>query len=174
MVLGSLEKSMMPNDKNSLFWPEDTALVVYLATVSVAVAFFHKGVPSWGLISFLHAAGAFLTVAWVRFAAPRTASGAALPVVRFCRYFYIPILYTLLYESVDSFLLGLHGRYLDEVVINFELGFLGFSPNAALEGIASPALTEIMKLAYNSYYWLIPVLGISLYVSGDLIPFRRT
>jgi membrane-associated phospholipid phosphatase len=31
-----------------------------------------------------------------------------------------------------------------------------------------------MKIFYNSYYWLGPLLGISLYFKGELIAFRRT
>jgi membrane-associated phospholipid phosphatase len=116
-----------------------------------------------------HSFAAGLIVPWLRFS-----TGHSHPVVRFLRYWYIPIVLGFFYEQIDGFILGVHGVYLDHLIYGFEKVLLGVYPSVWLERFASPPLTEIMKFFYNSYYWLGPVLGISLYFKGELIAFRRT
>ncbi len=155
-------------DSRNIFWPEDTALLIYLTVISVTLTLFHKGVANWWVYLVVHSAAFILIVYWLRFASAREGK-----VVRFFRYWYIPIIYTFLYEEADAFVLGIHGKYLDPLIYNLELSVLGFHPSVWMEQFATRWLTEIMNVAYHSYYWLIPVLGFSLYLKGDLKPFRR-
>ena len=150
------------------FWPEDKALIIYLVAISTTLMIFHKEVDRWWVYVVIHSIAVVLLITWVRFA-----SKSQRPPVRFLRYWYIPILYTFLYEEIDAFVLGLHGRYLDHLIYRFELALFGVHPSVWMEQFATPLVTEIMKIAYHSYYWLIPVLGFSLYLKRDFIPFRR-
>lgn len=152
-----------------LFRPEDTAFLIYLVLVAVLVTLFHRGVERWWLYVLTHSFAASLMVPWLRFS-----TGHRQPVIKFLRYWYIPIVLGFFYEQIDHFILGIHGMYLDHFITNFEKALLGVHPSVWLERFANPVVTEIMKISYNSYYWLGPVLGISLYIKGDLIPFRRT
>jgi len=154
--------------KEAVFRPEDTAFAIYLITISVLVALFHRGVESWWVYVVIHSLAAALLVPWLRFS-----TGRSHPVIKFLRYWYIPLVLGFFYEQIDDFILGIQGRYLDFYIADFEKALLGFHPSVWLERFASPVVTEIMKLSYNSYYWLGPVLGLSLYFRGDLIPFRR-
>ncbi|MDT8395797.1 MAG: phosphatase PAP2 family protein [bacterium] len=158
---------MTHND--GLFRPEDTAFLVYLAGISVFVTLFHNGVQRWWLYVISHAAGAAAVIFFLRYADKHPH-----PVIRFFRYWYIPLSLAVFYEQIDRFILGLHGRYLDHLIYDFEKALLGIHPSVWMEQFASPVLTEIMKISYNSYYWIGPILGISLYRKGDLIPFRRS
>ena len=150
------------------FRPEDTAIIVYLVTISVTVTLFHKGVDHWWIYVLIHSASVLLIIGWVRYS-----SRSENPIIRFFRYWYIIFLLTVFYEQIDAFILGMHGHYLDRYIANFEKGLLGFHPSVWMERFASPPVTEIMNIAYNSYYWLIPILGLSLYLKRDFIPFRR-
>lgn len=155
--------------KEEVFRPEDTAFVIYLVTVAVLVTLFHRGVEKWWFYVVTHSFAAALIVPWLRFS-----TGRGNPVIRFLRYWYIPLVLAIFYEQIDGYILGIHGMYLDHLIISFEKALLGVHPTVWMEPVVSPLLTEIMKFFYNSYYWLGPVLGISLYFRGDLIPFRRT
>ena len=157
----------MNNSKN-IFWPEDTALLIYLTVISITVTLFHKGVTRWWIYPIIHSVAMILIIFWVRFASSRDGK-----VVRFFRYWYIPILYTFLYKEADAFVLGIHGRYLDPLIYKLELSVFGIHPSVWMEAFATRWLTEIMNVAYHSYYWLIPILGLSLYVKRDFLPFRR-
>lgn len=155
--------------KEELLRPEDKAFIVYLAGISIFVTLFHRGIDRWWIYVVTHSVAAGLAVFWVRYASGRTNS-----VIRFLRYWYIIISLGFLYEQIDGIILGLHGRYFDNVIYNFEMATLGLHPSVWMEQFASPPLTEIMKISYHSFYWLGPVLGLSLYFKRDYIPFRRT
>lgn len=154
--------------KTRTFRPEDTAFIVYLGGISVFVTLFHRGVPNWWVYVVSHSTAVVAVIAWVRFADGRTGR-----VVRFLRHWYIFIVLTFFYEQIDDFILGLQGRYLDHLIYNFELKLLGVHPSVWLEQFASPVLTEVMKISYHSYYWLIPLLGFSLYLKDEIMAVRR-
>ncbi len=153
---------------DDLFRPEDTVFLAYLAGISIFVTLFHKGVDRWWIYVLIHSASAGLLVLGLRFV-----SGNTHPLIRFLRYWYIPIFLIVYYEQIDSFILGMHGRYLDHVIAGFERSILGGHPSVWMERFASPVLTEIMKISYNSYYWMGPLLGVVLFLDRDKIPFRR-
>jgi membrane-associated phospholipid phosphatase len=150
------------------FRPEDTVFLTYLVGISIFVTLFHKGVERWWIYVLVHSASAGLLVFALRFAAGKTH-----PLIRFLRYWYIPISLIIFYEQIDSFILGMHGCYFDHVITGFEKAILGGHPSVWMERFANPVLTEIMKISYNSYYWMGPVLGILLYLDRNLVPFRR-
>jgi membrane-associated phospholipid phosphatase len=154
--------------EKEVFRPEDIAFLSYLVGISVLVSLFHRGVDRWWIYVIAHSIAAGIVVLFIR-----RASGSTRPFTRFLRYWYIPLFLTVFYEQIDAFILGLHGRYFDHVIYNFEKWLLSVHPSVWMEGFARPVLTEIMKIAYHSYYWIGPLLGISLYIRRDLIPFRR-
>ena len=156
-------------NREPVFRPEDTAFVIYLVTVAVLVTLFHQGVQRWWTYVMIHSFTACLIVPWLRFS-----TGHSHPVIKFLRYWYIPIILGFFYEQIDGYILGIHGMYLDHIIIGFEKALLGFHPSVWMEQFVSPPLTEVMKIFYNSYYWLGPILGISLYFKGELSAFRRT
>lgn len=157
------------SENGKVFRPEDTVFIFYLTAVSIWVTLFHRGIERWWIYVLSHSLAVAITIAWVRFS-----SGSDRPVVRFLRYWYIPLSLAVFYEQIDKFILGLHGRYLDHIIYNFEKNLLGVHPSVWMERFASPVMTEVMKISYHSYYWMGPILGVSLYMRKDKIPFRRT
>lgn len=155
--------------KEAIFRPEDTAFVIYLVTVAVLVTLFHQGVEKWWTYVMVHSIAAGLIVPWLRYS-----TGHSHPVIRFLRYWYIPIVLGFFYEQIEGYILGIHGMYLDHLIIEFEMALFGFHPSVWLERFVSPPLTEIMNISYNSYYWIGPILGFSLYFRREFIAFRRT
>jgi len=153
---------------DELFRPEDTTFLTYLVGISIFVTLFHAGVDRWWIYVVVHSALAGFLIFGLRYI-----SGKTHPFLRFLRYWYIPLFLIVVYEQIDSFILGLHGRYLDHVILGFEKSLFGGHLSVWMECFANPVLTEIMKIAYNSYYWMGPLLGIVLYLDRDLIPFRR-
>ena len=93
------------------FRPEDTVFLAYLVGISVFVTLFHKGVDQWWIFALTHSLAAGLLVLALR-QVPWEKNGA----LRFLRYWYIPLFLILFYEQIDSFILGMHGRYLDHLI----------------------------------------------------------
>lgn len=150
------------------FRPEDTVFLAYLVGISLFVTLFHKGVERWWIYVLVHSVAAGLLVL-----ALRSVPWEGHRLLRFFRYWYIPLFLVLFYEQIDAFILGMHGRYLDSLIVDLEMALFSVNPSVWMEGFANPILNEIMKIAYNSYYWTGPLLGISLYRARDYIAFRR-
>lgn len=87
----------------------------------------------------------------------------------FLRVAAITLAYTYLFGAVDKLQLILHGRWLDEYVLDGEQYVFGVQPTLWLQHITTPALTEWMMFAYVFYLPMYPVLcGIIYYLRGDV------
>jgi len=81
----------------------------------------------------------------------------------FSRIWYIPFLYVFLFEWVGQMIHLIQPIVFDPWVLNLEVTVFGGYPTVWLQGLANPWLTEFMSLFYMTYYFLIPVLGLTLY-----------
>jgi hypothetical protein len=81
----------------------------------------------------------------------------------------VTLTYAYLFGAVDKLQLILHGRWLDEYVLDGEQFFFGVQPTLWLEQYISRPLTEWMMFSYVVYLPMYPVLcGIIYYLRGDL------
>lgn len=90
--------------------------------------------------------------------------------VFFCRIWYIPFLYFFLFEEVGQMIHLFRPAMFDPWVIGLEVKTFAGYPMVWLQGLASPWLTELMSLFYMTYYFLIPLLGLTLYFQKE---FKR-
>ena len=87
----------------------------------------------------------------------------------FLRVAAITLAYAYLFGAVDKLQLILHGRWLDEYVLDGEQFVFGVQPTLWIQHFTTPALTEWMMFAYVIYLPMYPVLcGIIYYLRGDL------
>ncbi|MGB2868711.1 MAG: phosphatase PAP2 family protein [Bacteroidota bacterium] len=87
----------------------------------------------------------------------------------FLRVAAVTLTYAYLFGAVDKLQLILHGRWLDEYVLDFEQYLFGVQPTLWLEQFTKPGLTEWMMFSYVIYVPMYPVLcGIVYYLRGGL------
>ncbi len=87
----------------------------------------------------------------------------------FLRVAAVTLTYAYLFGAVDKLQLIIHGRWLDEYVLDAEQYVFGVQPTLWLEKFISPPLTEWMMFSYVAYVPMYPVLcGIIYYLRGDL------
>ena len=87
----------------------------------------------------------------------------------FLRVAAVTLTYAYLFGAVDKLQLIIHGRWLDEYVLDAEQYIFGVQPTLWLEKFISPPLTEWMMFSYVAYLPMYPVLcGIIYYLRGDL------
>ena len=87
----------------------------------------------------------------------------------FVRVAAVTLTYAYLFGAVDKLQLIIHGRWLDEYVLDLEQYIFGVQPTLWLEGYTTPALTEWMMFSYVIYVPMYPVLcGIIYYLRGGL------
>jgi len=139
-----------------------------LATLSfftlLALMFFQR-VEGWWLLVLKNIAVAGSYLVFIRFS--QRANGKFLRF--FLRVAAVTLAYAYLFGAVDKLQLILHGRWLDEYVLDAEQYVFGVQPTLWLEYITTPALTEWMMFSYVVYVPMYPILcGIIYYLRGDL------
>jgi hypothetical protein len=83
--------------------------------------------------------------------------------VFFWRVWYIPFLYFFLFEEVGEMIHLIQPAFFDSWVLDLEARVFGGYPTVWLQTVSSSWLTESMSVFYMTYYFLIPVLGLTLY-----------
>ena len=141
------------------YLPSDWAVSIYLAVTGLAVVFLGNNLNHRWEIVLLH----FGLIAAI-FAIIRHLSVSGNRVARFLRLFYIPLLLTFFYEETSLFLHLFHTGWLDSQVVALEQGLFGVSPSLWIQPWQKPLLNEWMLLGYFSYYLIIAVPLVILFL----------
>jgi hypothetical protein len=87
----------------------------------------------------------------------------------FLRVAAVTLTYAYLFGAVDKFQLLIHGRWMDDYILDFEQWIFGVQPTLWIEDFISKPLTEWMMFSYVIYIPMYPVLcGIIYYLRGEL------
>ena len=141
------------------YLPFDWALSVYLAIMGVAVAFWGKSITYRWSIALLHLAllcAVFSLVAGLAEARSRTG--------RFFRLLYLPLVITFFYEETGWLLRLFHHGWFDRQLIALEESILGVLPNLWVQPWQKPLLNDWMMFGYFSYYLLVGLPPLFLYL----------
>lgn len=143
----------------------DGLILATLALFSVLALVFFGSVEQWWLliVKNLVVAGAYIGFIYV----------SQNVTHKFLRFFLrvaaVTLTYAYLFGAVDKLQLILHGRWLDEYVLDGEQYLFGVQPTLWLQHITAPALTEWMMFSYVIYVPMYPVLcGIIYFLHGEL------
>ncbi|NOZ25476.1 MAG: phosphatase PAP2 family protein [Nitrospirae bacterium] len=68
----------------------------------------------------------------------------------------------LVFDTMTELVPGVNPRDIDFMLIRADYWLLGGYPTVWLERVVNPLLTEVLQLAYTSYYFLPVILGIAL------------
>ncbi|HSH45748.1 MAG TPA: phosphatase PAP2 family protein [Longimicrobiales bacterium] len=153
----------------------DRIVAAYAVVSGLALAFAHRP-GSWPLIALGHIALLAVAVNAHRLRG-RAAShrGPAGPVLRVVTDWYpllvLPLLYTEL-AVLNTSVWG--GRYFDGTIMRWEEALFGGQPSVTL-ALAAPvlALSELLHSAYLSYYAIIYLPPLYLYLRGERDRFHR-
>ena len=143
--------------------PVDLLSLLFLAFLTGLVFLFRLRIPNWAALSLRHLLlmGGYAGVIAVH----RRRGSAALPPLQHLHAFFPVVVILLVFDSL-SFVHDLNPHDQDELLIRIDLFLFGVHPTVRLERIASPLLTDLMILAYCSYYVLPLVFVGVLYGKG--------
>ncbi len=85
-------------------------------------------------------------------------------------YLYGGILF--IYMQASTIAYPIHGRDFDETLIMFDRMIFGGDPTHWIHRFAHPVITEILQIAYSSYYLYYIALFTELYRRGDRTEFQ--
>lgn len=82
-------------------------------------------------------------------------------------FFYPVLLIPIIFESLGDLIPYVNPHYVDALLMKTDILLCGGSPCLFLQKWIRPWLTEILQLAYVSYYFMPLVLGIALFAKKD-------
>ncbi len=148
--------------------PADAATILFLLFLSVLTIMFHQSIPR---APFLIVTYASLLVSQVFFIMLRN-RGWFFGILYDIIFPFICVL--LIFDSLGSLVHYVNPEDIDPVLIRFDYFIFQGHPTVMLERFMNPLLTDLLQLAYSTYYFIPLILGITLLQSNQRGEFDRT
>jgi membrane-associated phospholipid phosphatase len=142
--------------------PFDALNIVYLIFLSVLVLFFSAKIQVWMMLIAANLLGA-LIIYFISLP-PATSHGRFIRLVR--DWYNAPLIF-LAFKEVHIIIQSLARNDLDYFLIELDRKLFGCDPTVWLAGFTTPILTEILQLAYASYFIIMFVVGLELYMGKE-------
>jgi membrane-associated phospholipid phosphatase len=137
----------------------DTLFVGFLLALAATSLLCGARIPHWGTLAAANLAGValILAIAELRHRHPA-------PLLRLLHDWYILPGVFVVYRELGYIIRPLHGgRDYDGLLIAADRWLFSADPTVFLAGLAVPWLTELLQIAYSSFYFLFLILGFELY-----------
>jgi membrane-associated phospholipid phosphatase len=145
--------------------PVDLLNIVFIALISIVSILYVPGARLWHVIAPINL-GLCLAILFLSIASTQP----RLRILRFLHDWYPVAGIFLLFKEV--YLIMQSGRGdIDQSLIAIDHWLFGVNPTVWITRFSSPVLTEILQLAYVSYYLLMITLAVELHLRGDLENF---
>lgn len=152
--------------------PVDVLTVLFSAALALLTLLFHARIPEWEgtLATSLAIIAGLPLLAVVDRAlssgpAPRNVGARAVAFLH--DWAFAPLAYVI-YLQMHALVGPIRGAWLaDPVLIATDRWIFGTDPSLLLERVSAPWLTELLQVAYTSFYLLMLAAGIELYVKRD-------
>lgn len=148
--------------------PADTVTFAFLFFL-IALTLFHYGIiPDASFLLILYSALVLAQMILIRFKNRSKFFGYLYDLV-------FPVLCVLLvFDSLGRIVHYVNPQDIDPVLIRLDNLIFGGDPAVMLEKIANPFLTDILEIAYATYYFMAISLGVVLLVHHKKEEFNRT
>jgi membrane-associated phospholipid phosphatase len=142
--------------------PVDLLVIAFVVLLSLITLVFIPDTAVWQVIAPTN-----LVLCAVIIALSVAARQPRVPVLRFLHDWYpVPAIF-LLFKEVYILIQSQGRSDIDQTLIAIDHALFGVHPTVWLTRFSFPLLTEILQLAYVSYYLLMLTLAIELRVRGD-------
>jgi membrane-associated phospholipid phosphatase len=148
----------------------DVVTVGFIAALSVLQLFFVQRIDHWYIHLSLNILLSVLIVASARHVHIHGKKSNRL--VRLFRDWYLVPNILFIYTQASSIAFPIHGRDYDDVLIMIDRAVFGVDPTRWVSQFAHPIITEILQIAYSSYYLFFIALFYELYRREDHTEFR--
>lgn len=156
-----------------MFWllklrPADSLNVVFSFFLLVLTVIYSKAIPSAGYLALIYASIIFFQIILVYL-------GRINSFLALTRDMIFPVLCVLMiFDSLGLIVHSINPHDIDYLLIRIDYRIFGGYPSVFLEGMINPFLTDVLQLAYSTYYFLPGILGIVLKVKGKSEAFEKS
>jgi membrane-associated phospholipid phosphatase len=156
--------------RRPLLAPADKIVIAYLVIIAALIVTFSFRIAAWPQLIAAHAlliGLVFLLARWDRNASRRVAN-----LSRFIYGWYPVALVPTTYKELSYLIPLIHPHDFDAQLAAIDHRLFGVHPTVWLERFTWPAATEVLQLAYATYYFLPIILGALLWRQKRFEPFR--
>ena len=148
--------------------PADSLNIIFSFFLLVLTVFYYHAIPSAGYLILLYASIIFFQIALVYL-------GRINSFLALTRDIIFPVLSVLiLFDSLGLIVHNINPHDVDYLLIRIDYRIFGGYPAVFLERIISPLPTDVLQVAYSTYYFLPIILGITLKVKGESEAFEKS
>jgi len=144
----------------------DIASLFYFSLLSLVILVFHRNLKLWWVFLAIHAFIIFALLFIIQLSERK-----ASKLLNFVRDWYLILLILFGFEEMNFLVTMIFPYWANEFVINLDKAVFGVYPTVWLEKVISPWLTEVMLFFYNSYFLIIPLAGLVLYLKKKKLEF---
>ena len=146
----------------------DFLTISYMGILSLLIILFRSEVERWYLYIIAH----FLYSLFILFLIwlDETCENKTTSLLR---YGYPLLSFPFMYEELGQLIHLVFPNWFDVMIHRLELSIFHVYPTVWLQNLVNPWVTEYFKLAYASYYLVVPVAALSLYLKGDMKIFEK-
>ncbi|MDP3298176.1 MAG: phosphatase PAP2 family protein [Thermodesulfovibrionia bacterium] len=149
--------------------PVDILTFGFLAFLFIITIIFKKQIPNAYLFLTVYLSLATALSLLIHFKKRR--DGKILEMIYDFIFPTIVVVFT--FDSLGGLIPYINPVTYDELLIKLDYMIFNAHPTVALERFTTPIVTELLQLAYTSYYFLPVILGVALKVKGEKTQFDR-
>ena len=138
--------------------PADFVSIAFLVFLTVLNLVFHARVEEWFILTIINLA----TIIAIMFLARGAEEKKTSLLIGLHRWYCYPII-ILIFKEIYRMVHPIHPTDYDQLLIAIDRWMFGVNPTQWIGQFAYPLLTEILQIAYFSYYILFIILGVELY-----------
>ena len=141
----------------SPLYPHDATIICFALLLSLVIFLFQGSVQQWDTL--------ILANVMVTFGIVFLANADELwpgKFLRFVHLWYIVPAIFLTYKELYLMISPIHGRDYDDLLIAADRWLFGVDPTVWIAQFAHPVLTEVLQIAYSSFYILLILAGYEL------------
>ncbi len=149
--------------------PVDALIIIFLCSLGIYIVFRSGTIPEWPYVIIANIAGSSVIVFLARIA--RDPQRKFLRVIH--DWYPVPVIF-FVFKEIYFVIQGLGLKDWDQFLIECDRYIFHTDPTVWLTKFSSPLITEILQVAYVSYYLLMITLGAELYARQEYQKFSFT
>lgn len=142
------------------FRPADSITIGFAAFLLGLTLFFRSQIPAANMLVLIYASLILFQIILVRI----HHWNGILQIIRDIAFPVVAIL--VIFDSLGMVVHYVNQQDIDHLLIRLDYQIFGVHPTVALESVMHPFLTDVLQMAYTTYYFLQIAIGVSLWRQG--------
>ncbi|MEW6116678.1 MAG: phosphatase PAP2 family protein [Nitrospirota bacterium] len=148
--------------------PSDSVTVGFSAFLLVLTAVFWERIPAAPSLILIYMSLVFFQLALLKLSRMNSFLGLTRDII-------FPVIAVLvIFDSLGLIVHSINPQDLDYLLIRIDYLIFGGYPTIFLEQFLNPFLTDLLQIAYSTYYFLPVALGLALKLKGKREEFERS